>query len=176
MSKKLHNGKPLHKWIGYFYILDEKRNKTYKTAKCLACINTNNPSLIVEEMNNKREKCQNHLRDCSQFKAQFNEEEWASIYTIKKAHSKKRSREVYDDNQDVTSLVSILLSINLTRSLSTQSTQPTFTDTQLINNSILFYMPRLITKSTKHWHNLVLRATVSCSWLFRWVENDETRE
>ena len=38
-------------------------------------------------------------------------------------------------------------------------------------------MPRrLTTESTKHWHNLVLRATVSCGWPFRWVENDEARE
>ena len=191
MSKKPHGGKPPHKWTGYFYISDEKRNKTYKTAKCLACINANDPSLIVEEMNNKREKCRNYLRDCSRFKAQFNEEEWASIYAsilqeqeddrqkrLKKArHSKKRLREDYDDNQDVTSLVSTLPSINSTRSLSTQSTQPTFTDTQPSNDSILFYMPRrLTTESTKHWYNLVLRATVSCGWPFRWVENEEARE
>ena len=75
MLKKPHGGKPPHKWTGYFCISDEKRNKTYKTAKCLVCINANDPSLIVEEINNKREKCQNHLRDCSRFKAQFNEEE-----------------------------------------------------------------------------------------------------
>ncbi|CAG8710856.1 11152_t:CDS:2, partial [Funneliformis mosseae] len=125
----------------------EKRNKTYKTAKCLACINANDLSLIVEEINNKRE---NEQKDDRQKR-------------LKKAHSKKRSREVYDDNQDVTSLVSTLPSINSTRSLSTQSTQPTFTDTQPSNDSILFYMPqRLTTESTKHWHNLVLRTTVSC--------------
>ncbi|CAG8700163.1 15291_t:CDS:2, partial [Funneliformis mosseae] len=56
-------------------ISDEKWNKTYKTAKYLACINANDPLLIVKEMNNKRENCQSYLRDCLQFKAQFNEEE-----------------------------------------------------------------------------------------------------
>src|SRR6266540_3769938 len=111
MSKKLHGGKLPHKWTSYFYISDEKWNKTYKTAKCLACINANDLSLIVEEMNNKREKCQNYLRDCLRFKAQFNEEEWASIYAsilqeqeddrqkrLKKArHGKKHLREDYND-------------------------------------------------------------------------------
>jgi len=191
MSKKPHGGKPPHKWTSYFYISDEKRNKTYKTAKCLACINANDSSLIVEEMNNKRERCRNHLKDCSRFKAQFNEEEWASIYAsilqeqeedrqkrLEKTRGKKRLRENDNDNQDVTSLVSTLPSINSTfTSLSTQSIQPTFLDTQPSNDSILFYMPRrLTTESTKHWYNLVLRATVSCGWPFRWVENDEARE
>ncbi len=80
MSKKLYSSKLSHKWISYFCILNKKWNKTYKTAKCLACINANNLSLIVEEMNNKRKKCQNYLRDCLWFKTQFNEKEWASIY------------------------------------------------------------------------------------------------
>ncbi|CAI2194007.1 13186_t:CDS:1, partial [Funneliformis geosporum] len=63
----------------------------------------------------------------------------------KARHGKKHLREDYDENQDVTSLVSIEPSINSTNYSfafsSTQSIQPSFTDTQPSNNSVLFYMP-----------------------------------
>ena len=74
MSKKAHGGKPLHQWTTYFNVLNEKKNKSNKIAICKACSNTNDPFTSTENLTNKRSICRNHLKNCSNFKALYNDE------------------------------------------------------------------------------------------------------
>jgi len=57
------------------------------------------------------------------------------------------------------------------------STNPLFADREPEPGTILYYMPRrLSSQDIAHFERLLLRATVSCGWAFRWVENQEVRE
>ena len=54
---------------------------------------------------------------------------------------------------------------------------PTFAISEPSQSSIEYYMPRRLSEeSAEHWKRLVLKATISNNWSFRWVEDKAAQE
>ncbi|CAI2201290.1 18636_t:CDS:1, partial [Funneliformis geosporum] len=70
----------------------EKKNKSNKIAICKACSNTNDPFTSIENLTNKRSICHNHLKNCSNFKALYNDETW-NVILAKIIQEEKEDRQ-----------------------------------------------------------------------------------
>jgi len=190
-------GKPPHPLTEYFYIIpNEWANKSNRKCICRACMEAvgRDVALLDETMKitNTRRYCVNHLRTCPFFAAKHSPEQIqyiTSLATSSTSTSRKRaavsSDEEDDECGDDYSHASFMTTSSNSHVLSTSSTdmstiiiEPRATSPAPIKKQakLSAYVGRpLRAPEVPKFERLLLRATISTGFAFRWVENPEVK-
>jgi hypothetical protein len=183
-----------HRLTVYIEVLNEKANTCNKFALCKACIDKVSREYAYSNKIVNTKKCvKSHLLRCENFMALYGEEKGLEILQdtdsettkakTKVSLSKKRSRTIFenDDNfkeqssngEDDSDNESIM-TFNSNSTSNTNSTSTTLSSkTGPLDK---FAVRKLTTNQERKWWYLVLKATISNGWSFRWVENEDSQE
>ncbi|CAG8513550.1 4851_t:CDS:2, partial [Scutellospora calospora] len=153
-----------HRLTTYIIVLNEMANKCNKFAICKACKEAISQEYAYSKKIVNTKKCvKAHLSKCEYFFAKYGKEEGENILnksdneTAKNNKNfKKRSNDYQESETDSDSNSTIFNT--KTKPLDQYITHP------------------LNSAQQKKWWYLLLKATISNGWSFRWVENKDSKE
>ncbi|CAG8700513.1 3003_t:CDS:2, partial [Ambispora leptoticha] len=167
-------GKKKHNFREFFHLVDPENPKVNKKAVCLSCVRKYTLPVALTKpecfVSNKAKLCRGHLRNCENFKADYNEDEVLEILlrpipedARKKAKVTKNDFKSEDE------------SFETSAPTSSSTNQPALKMTK--QETLAYYVARpLSEKDRLHFENLVLRMIISNGLPFTFTENQETKE
>lgn len=186
-----------HRLTVYIEVLNEKANTCNKFALCKACIDKVSREYAYSNKIVNTKKCvKSHLSKCENFFAMYGGEKGSEILQdtdseTTKARifsSNKRSRTVFENDNfnrqssevcedECDSDNESVMSFNSNATSNTNTTSTTLSSKMTITGPLdNFTVRKLSTNQERKWWYLVLKATISNGWSFRWVENKDSQE
>ncbi|CAG8821603.1 27258_t:CDS:1, partial [Racocetra persica] len=171
-------GKPPHQLSEYFYVIpNEWANKSNRKYICLACMEAVGRDFALQDeslkITNTLCYCANHLKDCSYFAAKHSSKQIQNIINLATSSTSNKhvaiSQIKEDDDDSILTMsthsFNLLLAFN--ENLSSSKRQTVLS--QYIGHP-------LNTSEVSKFERLVLRAIISASIAFWWIENPEVKE
>lgn len=165
-------GRQGHNFREFFHLAEPDNPKANKKAVCLSCVRKytlpialTNPDCFVS---NKAKLCRSHLRDCPNFKAEYNEDEFLEILSRSVPEdAKKNKKKSSEDSASEDEIFNTISTIS----------EASKTNLPKKQTSVTKYVTHSLTEKDKpHFENLVLRMIVSNGLPFTFMENYETQE
>lgn len=170
-------GKKNHNFWEFFYLVASDNPKANKKAVWLSCVRkytlpvaSTKPECFVS---NKAKLCRSHLKNCSNFKAQYSVEEVLKILARSVPEdAKKKSGETDENNSESDEISTTITEISISNSSitsesilsSNKSTPSASPSTSNVNKQAFldnYVIRQLSEKDQQHFENLVLRMIIS---------------
>lgn len=164
-----------HNYREFFFLTKPDNPKANKKAVCFSCIRKYTLSIAITRpdcfVSNKAKLCWAHLKKCSNFEQEYNEDERKEILSRHIPEDEKKPSQ----QKDITKVSKIDdNSITTPKITNINPSSNPFT-TAIKQTTLSNYVSRpLSTKDNQHFENLVLLMIVSNGLPFTFMENKET--